>query len=154
MRVRGAAALKTAYRRPTPRLRAGRALAANRAVTAALDTSDGTASDALHLADASAVGVRLDAARLPLPVGLEAAAAAAGRDPVAWALGGGEDYELLFTARPAFARAAAQVARAAGVPVTRIGDIVSREDGCWIIGHGGRRRPLVAAGWDHLARAR
>jgi len=154
LRTRGAAALRAAYRRPSPRLAAGRALAKLRAVTAALDTSDGTAADALHLADASGVGVLLDETRLPLPDGLAAAAHAAGRDPFAWALGGGEDYELLFTARPAFARLASSVARTAGIPVTRIGDIVPLDAGRWILGAGGRRRPLAAAGWDHLARSR
>jgi hypothetical protein len=55
----------------------GQALAAAPDVTAAIDTSDGTASDALHLADASGVGMRLEAARLPVPRGLAAAARAA-----------------------------------------------------------------------------
>jgi len=154
VRVRGGAALRAAYRRPTPRLAAGRALARTGVVTAALDTSDGTAGDLLHLAEASRVGVLLDEARLPIPPGLTAAAAAAGRDPMAWALSGGEDYELLFAARPSFARAASRVARAAGVPITRIGDIVPPEAGRWIVGRGGRPRPLVAAGWDHLAGTR
>ena len=154
LRVGGGAALKAAYRRPIPRLAAGRALAVNGAVTAALDTSDGTAADVLHLAEGSAVGVLLYERSLPLPPGLAAAAAAAGCDPFAWALGGGEDYELAFTAAPAFARAAPRLARTAGVRLTRIGDVVHPRAGRWVVGPQGEPRPLLANGWDHLARPR
>jgi len=150
VRVPGAAALRAAYRRPVPRVAAGRALAAARTVTAAIDTSDGTASDVLHLAEASGVGVRLELARLPVPRGLAAAARRARCDPRAWTLGGGEDYELLFTARPSFARSAGRVAREAGVPLSRIGEVVPRGEGRWTVEATGRRTPLVATGWDHF----
>ena len=121
------------------------------AVTAALDTSDGTAADVLHLAEGSAVGVLLYERSLPLPPGLAAAAAAAGCDPFAWALGGGEDYELAFTAAPAFARAAPRLARTAGARLTRIGDVVHPRAGRWVVGPQGEPRRLLANGWDHLA---
>ncbi|HLJ61661.1 MAG TPA: thiamine-phosphate kinase [bacterium] len=150
VRVPGGRALRAAYRRPVPRVAAGRALSASAAVTAAIDISDGTAADLLHVLEASGVGVRLDVSRVPVPPGLAEAAAAARVDPSTWALGGGEDFELLFTARPSFDRSAAAVARAAGVPVTRIGEIVPSRGGRWVIGPTGRRTPLIAAGWDHL----
>jgi thiamine-monophosphate kinase len=142
-------ALVRAYRRPSPRVEVGRALAGESRVTAVIDTSDGTASDLLHLAAASRIGVRLDSARLPLPRGLAAAARAAGQDPLEWALAGGEDYELLFTAAPEFDPAT--LARATGVPITRIGEVLEEAGGRWISDRGGNRTPLVPAGWDHLS---
>jgi thiamine-monophosphate kinase len=147
--IEGGDALVRAYRRPSPRVEAGRALAADKSVTAAIDTSDGTASDLLHLAGASRVGVRLDSARLPLPRGLAATARAAGRDPSAWALAGGEDYEVLFTAAPEFDPAT--LVRAAGVPITRIGEVLEEAAGRWVADRGGNRTPLVSAGWDHFS---
>jgi thiamine-monophosphate kinase len=153
----GAAAderLITAYRRPSPRVVAGQALgrlAEEGIVTAMIDTSDGTAGDLLHLAEASGAGVRLDAARLPVPRGLADAARAAGRTPETWALEGGEDYELLFTATAAFEPRTAEIAREGGVAVTRIGDVLPEQDGRWIVDASGARRPLRPAGWDHLA---
>jgi thiamine-monophosphate kinase len=146
-------ALVMAYRRPVPRLAAGRALgnlARTGLVTAMIDTSDGTASDLLHLAEASRVGVRLDAARVPLPRGLADAARAAGVPTDSWALGGGEDYELLFTAAKEFDARAGEVAAAAGVEITRIGDVLPEHEGRSVVAAAGTR-PLEAAGWDHLA---
>ncbi|HLW48776.1 MAG TPA: thiamine-phosphate kinase [bacterium] len=148
--------LEAAYRRPAPRVAAGRALgtlAASGLVTAMIDTSDGTASDLLHLAEASAVGVRLDAARLPMPAALPEIARAAGVAPDTWTLGGGEDYELLFTAAAGFEARAAGVTREAGVPLTRIGEVLAERDGRWVVTAEGERRPLRPAGWDHLAGA-
>jgi thiamine-monophosphate kinase len=146
--------LIAAYCRPVPRVAAGRALgtlAPSGLVTAMIDTSDGTASDLLHLADASQVGVRLDAGRLPVPAGLREAAAAANIVADVWTLGGGEDYELLFTAAGAFEARAEELAAAARLPVTRIGEVLPECCGRWVVTAEGGRRPLRPAGWDHLA---
>ena len=147
--------LEAAYRRPVPRVAAGQALgnlAGSGLVTAMIDTSDGTESDLLHLADASRVGVRLDAARMPVPRGLPEAARAAGVPVETWTLGGGEDYELLFTATEAFDTRADEAAAAAGVGITRIGEVLTEGEGRWVVTAAGERRPLRPAGWDHLAR--
>jgi thiamine-monophosphate kinase len=85
--------LAAAHRRPTPDLAMGPRLASAGA-TAMVDVSDGLAGDALHLAEASGVGVEVRDAALPLAPGVAEAAALLGRDPVAFALGGGEDFVL------------------------------------------------------------
>jgi thiamine-monophosphate kinase len=85
--------LAAAHRRPTPDVRMGPRLA-RAGATAMIDVSDGLAGDALHLAEASGVGVELRDAALPLAPGVAEAAALLGRDPVGLALGGGEDFVL------------------------------------------------------------
>lgn len=113
-------ALLGRHRRPEPLLAAGRVLAGAGA-SAMIDVSDGVAADAGHLATASAAGLELELARLPLAAGVEEVGRAAGRDPLELAATGGEDYELLFTApEPAREEIEAAVA-SAGTAVTWLG---------------------------------
>ena len=87
-----------AFEVPTPRVREARVLAVEGGVSAMIDVSDGLSADLGHLCQASGVGAAIDAARLPVSAATTAVAGLAGVDPLDWALGGGEDYELLFTA--------------------------------------------------------
>ncbi len=132
---------------PTPRIALGRALAASSEVTAALDVSDGLASDLGHLCARSGVGAVVDVDRLPLSGPLTRTMGHGG-GAVTLALGGGEDYELCFTARAGAGLAA--VAEATGVPLTRIGEIsVGRPMGVswqWE----GRAYDPGRLGWDHF----
>lgn len=87
--------LLDAYRRPTPRLATGRALAPH--VHALCDVSDGLLLDARRIADASGLGVVVDLDAVPLS---PEARALGGSDRAARlaAATAGDDYELLFTA--------------------------------------------------------
>jgi thiamine-monophosphate kinase len=69
-----------------------------KAATSMIDLSDGLLMDLFRLCDESRVGVRLYRSRIPLSVETKAAASFLGLDPHGLAAGGGEDYELLFTA--------------------------------------------------------
>jgi thiamine-monophosphate kinase len=86
--------LAAAHRRPCPDLGAGPRLAGAGA-TAMIDVSDGLAGDALHLAEASGTGLEIHEDLVPLAAGVREAAALLHRDPVALALGGGEDFVLV-----------------------------------------------------------
>jgi len=113
---------------PAPRLAAGRALARLRGVGACIDVSDGLEADLAHLLEPAGLAGALDPARLPRPRGFDAACRRLGLDPERLVLGGGEDYELLFTLRPG-TPSAARLARRLGVEVTEIGRVLRRPRG-------------------------
>ncbi len=149
-----AARLKAAQLTPVPRVPEGRLLATLGVVTAMLDVSDGLASDLGHLCERSGVGARLDEAALPISDAVHAAARLAGQDALDWALFGGEDYQLLFTApRAAVPRIIETLWIATGTPAAVIGDILPAEAGLSLRGRDGSIRPLTPRGWDHLRRA-
>jgi thiamine-monophosphate kinase len=114
------------YLRPTPRVRAGLLLGRNRVASSGMDLSDGLADGLRQIAEASSVGITVDAAALPVTEEVRGWHADRQRHAILAVCQGGDDYELLFTVRPAFARRLRAVREGLGdVPITRIG-IVTR----------------------------
>jgi thiamine-monophosphate kinase len=134
---------------PEPRLPEGRVLARSGRVHALLDLSDGLAGDLRRLCEASGVGARVHAARLPIAATTRLAARALRADPLDWALNGGEDYELLF-ALPLdrAARTAVEVTRRTGTPCTVIGVLTPPRRGLRLVRPSGRE-DAWPAGWEH-----
>lgn len=124
---------------PRPPFEAGAVLSRHGWARGAIDVSDGLAQDLGHMLRASGVGARVDLHRLPFPRGLRPLCRELGLDPVQLALGGGEDYALLFASPPS-APPAARIARALGTTVTEIG-VVTRGSGADL---------GVVQGWDHF----
>jgi thiamine-monophosphate kinase len=138
------------YRRPDARLRLGRAMAQARAARAAMDLSDGLADAAAQLADASGCGVEIEADTLPIEPGAREWWRVRGQDAVAAALGGGDDYELLFAVPRANGGRLRHVARRVVTPaLTRIGRL-TKQSGHWLLRADGTREPLPQ-GYRHWA---
>jgi thiamine-monophosphate kinase len=141
-----AAAARRAVRRhllPQPQLALGQWLG-RQAAGAAIDVSDGLARDLHRLCGASGAGARIEAGRLPFAAGFRQLCAALGADAQELALGGGEDYVLLFTLP-------AGVEPPARFGCSRIGTITSGRR--MTIKSRGAARVLPPSGWDHLAGA-
>lgn len=133
------------YRLPQPRTELGQALVG--IAHAALDVSDGLIADATHLALRSQVAIDFDWARIPLSA---AGQAALNRDPVLQSviLGGGDDYELLFTFAAEGLTLIEEVTRKCGQVITVIGACRTGE-GVHVFGPYGRELTLHEAGWRH-----
>ena len=146
--------VKAAHLRPRPRVREGQWLGAAGGVTPMIDLSDGLATDLGRICEESRVGARVELARLPQDAAARAVAAAVGGDALAWATGGGEDYELLVTCHPrAFTRLADGCADATGTPLTAIGEITP-EQGAVRYTDAAGHEVAVARGFEHFVTGR
>ena len=113
--------LWAAYQRPEPRVALGVHLSRNRAASACMDLSDGLSDGVQQIAEASGVGVTLDSDALPIDPAARAWFESRGQDPIAEALCGGDDYELLIAVRPRTQRRLTEAMRRGEVGLTRIG---------------------------------
>jgi len=109
------------FAEPAPRVALG--LALRGLASAAIDVSDGLLADAGHIAARSAVAIVLERERLPFSPQLDSLADR--DDACALALGGGDDYELCFTAPPRHGAAIAGAAADLGLACTRIGRVLA-----------------------------
>jgi thiamine-monophosphate kinase len=123
---------------PQPRVAQGLALRRRRLASAAIDLSDGLSTDLAHLCEESGTHAVIEKGAVPIATGAS----------IEQALHGGEDYELLFAARPSI-----RVPRSiAGVSITRIGHIIrkDRKKPLVSINTGASLETLERRGWQHF----
>lgn len=119
-------------------------------LTAADDISDGLVAEVYTLAAASRVGIVLEAGAIPIAPATRQLAAIYHKEPLDYALYGGEDFELLLACRPDKVDAVREaVNRACRTPVTVIGRVVPAEEGI-TINYSGRVLPLTPGGYNHF----
>jgi thiamine-monophosphate kinase len=142
---------------PEPRLQQGQILARSGRLHCMADVSDGLMSDLRHICRASRVGAELWEKDLPISDACKEAASNSNQKASSWALAGGEDYELLFTAAPDDAeRIQELLEKEGGGPCRVIGKIVSKGQGIVVLGSDGGRTSfsldfaLDKGGWDHF----
>lgn len=133
---------------PTPRV--GLGLALRGVASAAVDVSDGLLGDLGHILKQSGVGATVE---VDVAASLVASRANAPQIPVeqwrAWALAGGDDYELLFTASSDRRDAVSAAAQSCQTPVTRIGRIEA-EQGLRLVDGRGQLAPNTYTSFDHF----
>ena len=126
---------------PLPRIAIGRYLREKKLASAMIDISDGLSVDLMHICEESGMGAKLEQRAIPL-----AKIGQPRRDvDLEFALHGGEDYELLFTAP----RSKRVPSRIAGVSVSMIG-LITRDRGIFLVGPAGRATELQPRGWEHF----
>jgi thiamine-monophosphate kinase len=136
--------LRDAFLRPVPRVAEGRLLVQH-GVTAAIDTSDGLIADLRHICEASNIAAKVNVDLVPVH---DAVKNNFKEKALELVLGGGEDYELLFTGG---AEIVEWVKKEAKCPVTVIGSIVNGRAGrIELLDNAGNPVAIDKAGWTHF----
>lgn len=145
--------LVAAHLDPVPLVGLGRVLAKSGLVHAMQDISDGLATDLAHICAESGVGAMVTADMIPLSPLLSKAAELCGHAPLEWALSGGEDYQLLFTAGEQQTEALAGLVREKiGRELFMVGRIV--EGRGVFLEEAGARREISYQGFEHFREMR
>lgn len=133
-----------------PRVEEALALAERFELHGMIDISDGLSTDALHVAEASGVGLLLRAGQIPISEDAAALAGQSGRQPLWHALNDGEDYELLFCLPAEGGRELAGTG-VGGTEVSLIGEVIGGDES-YVVTADAAREPLRPGGWEHLSR--
>jgi thiamine-monophosphate kinase len=137
-------------RTPLPRLpdRVAVGVALARIASAMIDVSDGLVQDLGHVARASGVAIRLEAASVPVAASCRRRL---GAKATAVALAAGEDYELALTVPARRIGTLDRLARRLGCRVTRVGAVEHGRPGVAVVDATGAPLRLTTGGFDHLA---
>ncbi len=128
---------------PRPRVEVGRFLRKEGLASAMIDISDGLSTDLGHICDESGVGAEIQSEAIPVAM----VGRTARRVDLRFALHGGEDYELLFTAPPK----TRVPSRIAGIAVRPIG-LVTGGRKVFLLDKKGARQVMLPQGWEHFKR--
>jgi len=118
---------------PEPRLGEGKFLAENRLASSMIDLSDGVASDIRRLCEQSRVGARIFADSIPFSSEMKVLAESWKKDPLDFALYGGEDYELMFTVAKKDLKKFGELREKLHIPLSCIGEIVKEAEGISLV---------------------
>ena len=129
------------HKRPIPRVKEGLELRESDMVSAMMDISDGIASDLRHILKASGVGALVELDKLPLSEELRVVCKEQNWDMYKLATGGGEDFELLFTAAP-------ELESHLDFPIYPIGRIVAGNGLHWLLN--GKQTDFESSGYKHF----
>ncbi len=113
--------------------------------TAMMDISDGLSSEILHISNQSNLGCRLHEDKLPVAEETRLAAFKFGLDPTVCALNGGEDYELVFTAKQDD-----YDKLVLNDNISIVGYMTELDEGRKLISKGGNVFDITAQGWNAL----
>jgi thiamine-monophosphate kinase len=144
------ARLIAAHCRPEPQVEAGQFLQQSKLCGALNDVSDGLASEAWEISEASGVGIDLIEDRIPIAEELMAYAIKAEKDPLNYILYGGEDYQLIGTMQAEHAIDMQIKFKEAGLALYIIGYVNAEDTGVRLVQSSGYVVPIAKKGYNHF----
>ncbi len=143
-RSKSADPILRAFLDPVPRIALGRELARRNIPSSMIDVSDGLSVDLMHICEESGTGAEIELARLPLSPGMRTFG---GKKALDYAVHGGEDFELLFTAAPGKQNLLESLKKR--FKITMIGRMTGKK-GIYSVDRFGRKRRLEIKGYEHF----
>lgn len=134
-------ALLKKHLRPLPRVNEGERLGSTKSIHSMIDISDGFIGDLARICEGSGKGAVIFAEKIPLSPDLLTFCQEFALPPLEFALFGGEDYELLFTADADFSQEL-------GFPIYRVGEI--REGRELVLLEHGKEKRIEKRGFEHF----
>lgn len=138
--------IESAFHCPIPQCTLGRSLIGLAA--SCIDLSDGLLGDLQHIASTSDVSISINLENLPLSDTYRRYLKAGGK--LDYAICGGEDYQLAFTANQNNRQQIEQLTSQLGIQVTRIGVAQQRGEIGVITKMNGKPYPVKATGYQHF----
>ncbi len=126
------------YLQPECRLQFAREVAPT--VNAMIDVSDGLASETTHISNESGLGAEIQKDKIPISKRTSKTGDELDKDPMWWALSGGEDFELVFTESPE------KLDLLGNLDFIVVGEMI--EEGLYLV-NGGRKK--LEGGYDHFS---
>ena len=144
--------LTRAYKRPVPLLDVPRLLQNEKSVHGAIDVSDGFSTDLIRVCESSGAGCDIETDRFDISNPLRRFCKDRSKNPIEYALHGGEDYALILSidARKADA-VASRIERSLSIPARVVGRFTSRRNHYCLVDATGKKTTLRPHGWDHLS---
>jgi thiamine-monophosphate kinase len=135
------------YRMPQPRVAMAAAVRAH--ASAAMDISDGLVGDLSKLCNVSGVSARIESKAVPLSAGARCALSS---EPalIETIATGGDDYEILCTIAPDRIEGFRNLAAAANIGVTDIGEVAEGHDPPRILGADGAALTFARTSFSHF----
>ncbi len=140
------------HTQPEPRVNLARELVScNVKITSMIDISDGLAQDLGHICKANSLGAQLWEQELPSSPALRKVCRSNNLNPMSYILGGGEDYELLFTSPSKDAKKVLRHFQKAEVSVSQIGVMLASPKKLTLVGENDREVNINSIkGFDHF----
>ena len=131
---------------PLARLKEGLALSQTKAITSAIDSSDGLAWSLHEIARTNKIGFLIN--KLPIAKEVEEFAKLNRLDAPELALYGGEEYELVLTMKPNLCRKAEKAVERVGGKLFRIGKVTAERQ--LLLQINGKKGSVEPRGWEHF----
>jgi thiamine-monophosphate kinase len=140
-----------AHQYPQPQIKAGQIMASVDGVHALNDISDGLASEAWEIVEASQIGMDLISENLPIHPALAWYASERAAELLGWMLYGGEDYQLVGTVAPADWPELKRRCAAEGIDLYVIGTMSDVHQSVKMTDGNGSTQIIEKKGYNHFA---